>query len=153
MCMVPKTMLGSVPICKWLLRNILTFWSLLEIYNNSNNYSIILMACYWAAAELQDSQFPSWGFLRTLVFCLVLHLEINVWIKGSWKLLGDCTERVQANKKSPSGGRTEKGKQTLFVHLAAASAWIKRPSKYTRTVYSKHKYVLSFLFWHSLWAT
>lgn len=43
-----------------------------------------------------------------------------------------------------------KGKQTLFVHLTAASAWIKSPPKYTRTVYSKHKYLLSFLFWHNL---
>lgn len=39
-----------------------------------------------------------------------------------------------------------KGKQTLFVHLTAASAWIKRPSNYTRSVYLKNKYLLSFFF-------
>lgn len=39
-----------------------------------------------------------------------------------------------------------KGKQTLFVHLTAASAWIERPSNCTTSVYSKNKYLLSFFF-------
>lgn len=39
-----------------------------------------------------------------------------------------------------------KGKQTLFTDLTAASAWIKRPSNYSTSVYSKNKYLLSFSF-------